>query len=333
MFDRLRRSLERLLGGEDDAPEAAPFARPMRPVAGLPLLRPRVLMLVFDPPVASEGNQRLSRVLGWHDPTALSRQYANDLEVCSGGLLQHEVVGRQVVDALPAKVDGFQYSPESFLAAWRRRAGFHDPDGTDYERLIAAFDLDGRVARGEIDEVWLFGPPYAGFWESTMAGPGAFWCNSPPVARSASPRRYVIMGFNYERDVGCMLENFGHRTESIMSKVYERHAGERNLWQRFCRYDKSHPGRAECGNVHFAPSSQRDYDWGNPRPVPSRCDTWYRFPNLDGSPRTVGSAEWGGGDMRAHHLWWFDHLPRAIGATDGVSNNWWPYVVSPDLVG
>ncbi|MBC8075124.1 MAG: hypothetical protein H7Y32_03535, partial [Chloroflexales bacterium] len=49
MFDRLRRGLERLLGGENDAPEAAPFVRPMRPVAGLPLLRPRVLMLVFDP--------------------------------------------------------------------------------------------------------------------------------------------------------------------------------------------------------------------------------------------------------------------------------------------
>ncbi len=203
---------------------------------------------------------------------------------------------------------------------------------TDYVRLIAAFDLDGRVARREIDEVWLFGPPYAGFWESTMAGPGAFWCNSPAVARSSSPRRYVIMGFNYERDVGCMLENFGHRTESIMSKVYERRPGERNLWERFCRYDKSHPGRAECGNVHFAPSSQRDYDWGNPRPVLSRCDTRYRFPDLGGEPRTVRSAEWGGGDMRAHHLWWFEHLPRALGETDGVSNNWWPYIVSPDLV-
>src|SRR5687768_16939935 len=126
MFDRLRRNLDRLLGG-DDAPEPQPLAPPMRPVAGLPLMRPRVLMLVFDPPVPSEGGQRLSRVLGWNDPTALARQYAADLEVASGGLLQYEVVGRQVLDALPHKVDGFQYSPESFLQAWRRRSGFHDP--------------------------------------------------------------------------------------------------------------------------------------------------------------------------------------------------------------
>ena len=88
----------------------------------------------------------------------------------------------------------------------------------------------------------------------------------------------MIMGFNYERDVGCMLENFGHRTESIMSAVYRNHQGERNMWD-FCRYDRITPGRASCGNVHFAPSSTSDYDWGNPRVVQSDCDDRYSYPN------------------------------------------------------
>ena len=73
-----------------------------------------------------------------------------------------------------------------------------------------------------------------------MAGPGAFWCNSPAVtATEACARRFVIMGFNYERGVDCMLENFGHRTESIMSQVYQGYRGERNRWEHFCRHEQA----------------------------------------------------------------------------------------------
>jgi hypothetical protein len=43
------------------------------------------------------------------------------------------------------------------------------------------------VARGEIDEIWLFGGPYFGFYESRMAGPGAFWCNAPPLPGPRPP--------------------------------------------------------------------------------------------------------------------------------------------------
>ena len=91
-----------------------------------------------------------------------------------------------------------------------------------------------------------------------MAGPGAFWCNAPPLegTRQAT-RRFVIMGFNYERGVGEMLEDLGHRAESILSHVFRDVRGDANLWERFIRYDQKNPGRAECGNVHFAPNSQR----------------------------------------------------------------------------
>jgi len=140
------------------------------------------------------------------------------------------------------------------------------------------------------------------------------------------------MAFNYERDVGCMLENFGHRVESIMSRVFQNHGPGQNLWERFIRYEQVAPGQAQCGNVHFAPNSTRDYDWGNPRSVMSYCDDWYSFPELPGRARRVNSAEWGNGDMRAHHMWWLEHLPCAEGETYGVSNNWWQYVVNPNLV-
>ncbi len=166
-----------------------------------------------------------------------------------------------------------------------------------------------------------------------MAGPGAFWCNSPPLdSFGHMSRKFVIMGFNYERGLGEMLESYGHRAESIMAQVYRGKRGEANLWQRFIRYDMNRPGQAEVGNVHFAPNSRQDYDWGNRAKVLSRCDTWLNFPDLSGRTRQVNCAEWGNGDTRQHHLWWFRHFPHVAGQTAGISNNWWQYVLDPNRV-
>lgn len=297
------------------------------------LLELRVGVMVFDPLIEAEGGRRLSSLMGWHDPEVLAGQYIEDLAACSGGLARYTIAEWQVVDAYPRKIDGFRYDDASFMSCWQRRAGFHQPDTADYDAILREFNFVGKINSGVIDEVWLFGFPYAGFYESRMIGPDSFWCNAPPAAGPAAcAQRVVVMGFNFERDVGCMLENFGHRVESIMSHVYRSQRGERNLWERFMRYDRSHPGRAECGNVHFAPSSASDYDWGNRRVVLSRADSWYGFPDLSGPLRPTGPAEWGGGDMRAHHLWWLDHLPRVSGSSDAVSNNWWGYVLQPQTV-
>lgn len=42
----------------------------------------------------------------------------------------------------------------------------------DYRAIIRQYDVVQRVESGEIDEVWLFGFPYAGFYESIMVGRG-----------------------------------------------------------------------------------------------------------------------------------------------------------------
>jgi hypothetical protein len=141
------------------------------------------------------------------------------------------------------------------------------------------------------------------------------------------------MGFSYERGVGEMLENLGHRVESIMQKTFERHAGADNLWQRFCRYEMVSPGNAALGNVHFAPNSVRDYDWNNSSRVVSECDDWlYNFPNFKGIKRTVTATDWGNGDIRKHHKWWLTHLPKTSGQSHGIDNNWWKYVMDPNYV-
>ncbi|HNP73808.1 MAG TPA: hypothetical protein PLO33_14835 [Kouleothrix sp.] len=309
-----------------------PARAPAAPYTGEPI-RPRVLQVIHNPPVDIQGGRRLTEIFSWNDPDRLARLYIADLAEASHGYLQYQIVERIVADWFPPKIDGFSYTGESYLRLWRARR-MHEPDGLDYAARLQAFDLIERYDRDEFDEAWFFGFPYSGDYESTMAGHGAFWCNSPPLLNTGHCRgRFVIMGFNYERDVDCMLENFGHRAESIMSRVFARHPPEQNLWDRFTRYDQTSPGLSQCGNVHFAPNSVRDYDWGNRRPVQSFCDAWYSFPDLSGPARTVDCAEWGGGDMRLHHLWWLKHLPHVPGETFGVSNNWWQYIVDPNLVG
>lgn len=296
------------------------FARPS-PV------RPRVLLIIHDPLVPSQ-KRKLSQLFGWNNPDELAAQYITDLQDASYGYVRYQIVERIEVDEFPLKADGFAYTPEAYYINWRAKTGWHEPDLVDYGRLISQFGLIERVNDGRIDEVWLFAFPYAGYYESMMVGPGAFWCNAPPLQLATAKRRFVMMGFNYERGVGEMLENFGHRVESIMSHVYAGKHGRYNLWEHFTRYDKKHPGQAACGNVHFAPNSQRDYDWGNRRQVLSYCDNWLNFPNLSGSPRLVDCREWGNGDIRKHHLWWLLHLPCREGHRDGILHNWWEYVVN-----
>ncbi|HLF01412.1 MAG TPA: hypothetical protein VI547_05520, partial [Anaerolineales bacterium] len=250
-----------------------------------------VSLIIFNPTVPSENGRKLSEVMKWGDPDELTEKYIADVQEASYGCVTYNVVERIETDTFPAKVDGFVYDADEYVKCVRQGSGFHDPDKVDYKRILEQFEIVEKVNQGKIDEAWLFAFPYAGFYESIMGGPGAFWCNAPPlvgaVASPAPTRRFVIMGFNYERGVGEMLEDLGHRAESILSKVFEGSRGDKNLWERFTRYDKTHPGRAECGNVHFAPNSLSDYDWGSRRKVVSRCDDWLNFPNFQDVERKV----------------------------------------------
>ncbi|MEZ4510555.1 MAG: hypothetical protein R3C62_01655 [Chloroflexota bacterium] len=293
--------------------------------ANLPTaVSPRVLMIIHAPKI---NGRSLHAHFHWHNPNQLAAQYVADVAHASYGYANYQIVERIELDEFPRKADGFAYNAATYLACWQQHGGFHQPDLLDYPGLLRQFDLVRRVNSSEIDEVWLFGFPYAGYYESMMAGADAIWCNAPPLQNGRLQHRFVIMGFNYERGGGEMLENLGHRVEAIMSHVYRQQRGDANLWQQFTRYDKTYPGQAACGNVHFAPNSVRDYDWGNPTPVPSSCDDWLNFPDLTGRQRLVTCRDWGNGDTRQHHLWWLRRLPHVGGQTAGIAHNWWRYVV------
>jgi Tol biopolymer transport system component len=163
-----------------------------------------------------------------------------------------------------------------------------------------------------------------------MLGRGGYWCNSPAQTRIACSKIFIVSVFNYERGVGEMLEDFGHRSESILWHVYGSwEAQKTHAWNRFTLYDKQMAGEAACGNVHYAPNSDSDYDWGNTRYVWSTCDDWLNYPNLTGTKKWVNSSSWGYGDIRQHHRWWFYRFPHVEGSVTeyGMTrlNNWWEY--------
>lgn len=323
-WDDFKNWLRSLFGGA---------AEPEEPAGLTPTsVNRKVALIIFDPPVPSQGGRLLSQVLGWNNIKDLVAGYIADLQSSSHGYLNYQIVKTVQSPTFPVKADGFVYDADEYLHYWQTGSGFHMPDMVDYHQILADFDLVEMVNANQIDEVWLMAMPYAGFYESIMAGPGAFFCNAPPLSGTSANRRFIIMGFNYQRGVGEMLESFGHRAESIMRQVFRGANGDKNLWARFIRYEQTSPGMAECGNVHFAPNSTRDYEWGNTTPVLCRCRTWEHFPNLAGEPVMLDCAEWGGGDIRAHHNWWLKLFPHITGQANGIGYNWWKHITDPNQV-
>ena len=307
----------------------------------------RVLLIVYNPTM--DDGRKLSEYMNWSRPDDLIAGFITDILQTSGGMVRYQIAQRVDLDEFPALADGFRYTPQTFLDVINNRSSLHNPPGADYNAILKQFNILQRVNNKEFDEVWMMAFPYGGFYESIMAGAGAFWCNAPALPNTDScKRRFVIMGLSYERGVGEMLESYGHRTESILGKVFNcqdfitwayrpnrvpSNVGSNlNLLQRFLCFDQIAPGKAAIGTIHYAPNSTKDYEWGNQTPVKSECYDWLNFPNFNGDVRTVTASEWGNGEIRAHHIWWLNHLPKTAGRQNGIHNNWWQYIANPNNV-
>ena len=296
----------------------------------------RLLVITLNPRLHSQGGVRLSTYLNWYDPAWTVAQHISDLNYASYGYANYVVVENIDVDEFarwPIKQDGFRYDENSYLSAWNsgNSANFHQPDAINYYALMDEFRIIERVSSGEIDEVWHLGPPYDGKWEAVMAGPGAYNSNAPPLGGTDhAGRRFVIMGYNFERPPGLMLHSYGHRAEGHLSTAHRNVPERDNLWRRFLRREHVTPGMAGLGNVHFPPNAVQDYDYSNPGAVQCNADDWYHYPYLTGERfRAMSSSEWSS-NSRLYFLWWYRHMPHLAGDCDGIAHNWWRYIVDPN---
>lgn len=109
----------------------------------------------------------------------------------------------------------------------------------------------------------MFGGSWFGFYESCLAGTGAFWYNSPALTGTTCTRPMPIMGYNFERGLPEMIHDYGHRAEYTMLKVYTSRARTR-IYTNFDRFAKATSyAYSGCGTTHFPPNAPADYDYSN----------------------------------------------------------------------
>jgi len=287
--------------------------------------RTRVQLLIFDPVLHAHGSGRLSDALGWNDPDGVTNQLINSLDGVSHGDTAYTIVDRQEIDEWPVLADGYAYTEDSWFGCWADHATCHSPFLVDYLRILNDHHSCDLRNDGVIDEVWLWGAPFFGYWESTLTGPRAFWLNSPPLTGSRCERLLPIMGFNYERTIAEAMHSYGHRIESAMDFVYGYAPG--SPWRRFSTFDLQSPGHAGCGNVHFPPNGVADYDYSNPTTVLSDCSDWSTWPNPPSHFVPVSCVTWSCSQY-GYLTWWMSNIPHAkAGRTDRIENNWWRYIL------
>ena len=296
------------------AAQVAP-APPASSVA--PAVNRKVYLLVLDP-IMHDG-RLLHDYMGWSSPYDLTQGIIDTFLGATNSHMAFSVVTTTELHRWPLLLDGFRYNELTFIDAYNNSTP-HQPEATDYGEFLSdpAFDICGKLNRGEIDELWVYAAP-GSFDQSKLVGQGAFWYNSSPWPLTYSCSRLLpVMYYNYERGVPEAAETFGHRTESTMDEVYggsSQNSAATN-WDRFILVKALSPrfSYGGCGNVHYPANGVSDYDWGNTRTVLSNCEDFRNYPNL-GDPLAVAQPVncyvWGC-DNLSYFAYWYGHMPSYI---------------------
>ena len=223
----------------------------------------------------------------WNQADELIEHYIQTMRQASGDLLIYHLTDKLDVPTYPVLLDGRQYEDATWTQAYNNdQTALRDSHGSymmaDYQRILQDFNILQQVKAKTIDEVWMFGGPYFGFFESRMVGKGAFWCNAPGI--EATSTRFVVMGFNYQREVKEMVHDFGHRAESILARQF----GSQNFLQQM--YTQGGPNTAamsapandyeqwllDRGTVHRKPGGE-DYGQDELAWVTALKPGWFPF--------------------------------------------------------
>lgn len=301
----------------------------------------KVVVLIYDPMLSTEGGQRLSQYIRGTDPEEASRILADVVREASWGYINYEIVHILRVDAYPKKVDGFRYDERSYLAA--RKSQNWQPAPASYRAMFEENGLLDRFQREGITELWVWGADgfhideFAGYIPNRYARFGPTenpWLYRPYDIPETLSRTTWVMGFNMEVGVDNALHSYNHRVESmaalaVADGVWNTQT-QRDPWNLFSAAEHEHPGQAShVGNCHLPPNGQSGYDYNNARRVPSFAWNWWRFPDLRGDPHPISSMAWGNNQF-GYQKWLLERIPKAPGQTSFGYNNWWVYVANTD---
>lgn len=301
----------------------------------------KVYVLKFEP-IMSNG-QTLTQYMGWRPYGEYVQEAIDWFKGASDNRVNFSVAFEKEVNGWPTKEDGFIYDEQSYLDVISGRIEPHRPDTANYYEFLnnQDYDICGKLNRGEIDELWLMGRSWFGFWESAMAsspnGPPGFWVNGPTYRETAC-NKLLPVGLPGGH-------TFGHRAEATMTYVYGGWEENRmaHNWDRFGLVRALSPDFSVfgCGSVHYSHNSRTledDYDFDIRDEVPTYCDIFYNYPSipqteedLRGVAQPIGCAAWGC-TANGYEQWWWKHLPKYKGVgPDGKLNDWWQYIFDPNI--
>lgn len=280
----------------------------------------KVMVIDFNPIIESQGNKTIREIKGWSDPINLESQYINDVKTASGNYLNYQIVLRiKDINSYPMKNNSYIFTDAEYLAA------LDNPTNNaraiiDYNKVLNDYNVCQKLNQGEIDELWIWGGPWFGYYEVTMTGPSAFSTNSPPFSGNSCSKNLIVMGFSYERGISEMVEDLGHGIEGTLTHIFGENptvtsGSHTTIWGKFV---------SACGWMHYAPNSASDYDWSNTKTVNSTCQDWLKYPNLTNASTSISCSNWNC-DGYQYKKWWLTHLPKASGKTNNYWNNWWKY--------
>jgi hypothetical protein len=223
---------------------------------------PKVLVIDFRPQAVPQE---------WRSALSLAEEYIEAMIQISHKILIYKIAAKLEIPAYPVLTNGLQYNDATWAKVMQDdKSAIRDPHGNfmlaDYPRILQDYKILQGIQNKQIDEVWMFGGPYFGFYESRMVGKGAFWCNGPAIEQSG--RRFVMMGFNYQRGLQEMIHSFGHRAESILSRHFNSQDFQNNLYKNLptsMPKNEFEQWLLEHGTVHRTPGGveygQNEISW------------------------------------------------------------------------
>lgn len=301
----------------------------------------KVVVVIYDPIIESEGGKSLRELVGGTDPVEASRILVDVVREASWGYINYEIVDVIKVDGFPVKVDGFRYDDASYLAA--RKLQKWQPATISYRKVFEENHLVARCKNEGITEIWLWGcdgmhfDEFAGYIPNRYARFGPTenpWLYRPYDIPPELGRTTWVMGFNVMVGPDNMLHSYAHRVESMaalgVADGVWNPKEKSDPWNVFSRLEIDFPGRAsEVGNCHVPPNGKDGYDYNNPRKVPSRAWWWWRFPDVRGAAEPISSLAWGNSQF-GYQKWLLERVPKGPGRTEFGYNNWWLYIANTD---
>ena len=173
----------------------------------LPAIERRLLVLIYDPSVASDDSEPrpLSAAKGWGDPTSLVHDLLSTLTAATNGHVRYEPELRTLA-AFPTGLDGFRYGADDYLECLGDSSRCHLEEFVDYDSIVDEAELCAALDDGDADEVWLVGGPHFGF---------------AALRTYTSCRRMVdLVGFDGSAGVTGMLASFQSRTDAALSQIF-----------------------------------------------------------------------------------------------------------------